>query len=75
MADEKDVPRVAIETIPFGVPNFVLLKFPVEAGRPIRPVESVHLREVEADTLAKMADQWRVELFAKAGKQDPKVAG
>ena len=51
---------------PFSAPNY--------AVRAVHDstLPNIDLRDIPADTLAAMADEWRVALFAKAGKVDPK---
>jgi hypothetical protein len=55
---------------PFSTPNYVIAEKP---GRkedfqtaPVFP-----LREIEADELAEMCDEYRKNIFKKAGKKDP----
>jgi hypothetical protein len=67
--------KMNIELHPFATPNFVIGKMP---PRPRQDglVESPkwHLREVDADILAKLCDDFRDEVFKKAEKQDPSLA-
>ena len=61
-----------VDTQPWIVPNYVTLKMPSQprqAGFVEAP--KLHVRDVDAETLARMADEWRAELFRKAGKADP----
>ena len=48
---------------PFKTPNFVLME---DSNR-----GSVSLNQVDAHTLSAMCDQFRKEIFQKAGKEDP----
>lgn len=61
-----------IELVPWVVPNFVSAKMP---PRPRQDGWSEGpkwpLAEVEAETLARLCDDFRAEVFRKAGKPDP----
>lgn len=56
-------------------PNFVTLKMPVRPRQEgFKEAPSLHVREVDAETLSTLADIWREKLFEKAGKPDPRKA-
>lgn len=64
-----------IKLRPFQTPNFVI------ADTPARPLEQGFteppawpLAEVDAESLAKLCDDFRAEVFRKAGKRDPQFA-
>lgn len=64
--------KMQIELLPMRVPNFVIQKMPPRP-RQEGMVESPKfaLAELDADTLAGLCDEFRAEVFAKAGKVDP----
>lgn len=65
---------MTIELQPFGTPNFVIQKMaprPKQEGMIECP--KYHLRELDADTLAELCDQFRREIFEKAGMPDPRT--
>jgi hypothetical protein len=63
----------SIELRPFTVPNYVIHK-----ADPIRKLVGFieapksHLSELDADTLSALCDEFRAEVFRKAGKKDAK---
>ena len=61
-----------IDVQPWQTPNYVIGKMP---SRPRQDgfIEGPKwaLSEVDADVLAKLCDQFRAEVFRKAGKPDP----
>jgi hypothetical protein len=64
--------KMQIELLPFSTPNFVLQKMaPRLRQEGLVEVSSYHLRELDAKTLAGLCDQFRRDVFAKAGKADP----
>ena len=62
-----------VQLQPFQVPNYVIQK---EGVRPRE--ESYHeaprhrLADVDAETLARLCDEFRATVFEKAGKTDPR---
>ena len=57
--------------IPFGTPNFVLLKYAHSGSEgPKLPINAV-----DADVLSQMCDDFRAEIFRRAGKPDPAQEG
>jgi len=80
MTDAADAARepqentMKIDLQPFTTPNYVIGKLP---PRPRQ--EGFHegpkwkLCEVDADVLAQLCDDFRAEVFQKAGKPDPAV--
>ena len=66
---------VNVELLPFRVPNYVLT---VSKPRPkkegFRELTKYALAELDADTLAKLCDSFRADVFAKASKADPAIA-
>lgn len=60
--------KMEIEIQKFSTPNFVLsIPQPNETNRVSWPI-----REVDAQTLSKLCDEFRREVFAKAEKKDPR---
>jgi len=63
-----------IELQPWQVPNFVIGVMPArrrEEGINIDGGPKWSLSDVDVETLAKMCDDFRLEVFRKAGKPDP----
>lgn len=57
---------------PFTTPNFVIATRPPGTRREgIQEAPKWALSDVDADTLAKLCDEFRAEVFKKAGKDDP----
>ena len=61
--------KLNMELQPFTTPNFVRLA--VEAGDASKEGYPVAIKDLDAETLEALCDQFRKELFAKAGKRDP----
>lgn len=61
-----------IELVPFTVPNFVIGKMPPKSRQEgmVEPPKWA-LADVPEDDLSKLCDDFRAEVFRKAGKQDP----
>lgn len=67
------MPVMKLELQPFSTPNFALAK--VRSGlRQEGIIEGPKwpLSEVDADTLSELCDEFRAEVFRKAGKADPR---
>lgn len=61
-----------IEIQPFNVPNFVVPQMPGGQKQDgITFPRGIPLRDVDAEELATMCDNFRREIFRKAGKKDP----
>lgn len=61
-----------IELQPWAAPNFVIMVTPPRPRQEgIHHVSTFPLQAVDADALAKMCDDFRAEVFRKAGKTDP----
>lgn len=64
---------IEIELIPFSVPNYALLKQKPKdrhAGF-VGPIE-ISLSDIDSYTLLKLCDNFKKEIFAKAGKSHPR---
>lgn len=64
--------KVKIDLLPFTTPNYVLQRMPPrprQDGLTFAP--KYPLCDVPADDLAALCDQFRAEIFRKAGKSDP----
>ena len=59
----------AIKLRGFTVPNYVVAEMP---ARPRQQAPSFPLSELEAETLARLCDEFRAAVFEKAGKVDPR---
>jgi hypothetical protein len=58
-----------IELQPFTVPNFVLAKAePAPRQNGIMEVQKFHLSELSEETLNALCDEFREQVFKKAGK-------
>jgi hypothetical protein len=61
-----------IELNPWTTPNFVTAKMPPRPRQEgFREGPKWALAEVDASDLAQLCDQFRAEIFRKAGKSDP----
>ncbi len=57
---------------PMNVPNFVIAQMPPrERQEGMVQSPKFHLRELEAEVLAELCDEFRTNVFAKAEKTDP----
>lgn len=66
--------KVEIELMPWIVPNFVTAKMPArprQDGFNPDAVPKWSLAELDAKVLAAQCDEFRAEVFRKAGKDDP----
>jgi hypothetical protein len=67
------VSEIKLKLRPWMAPNFAVPESPPgrrEDG--VRFEAGIHVRDLPVETLAEMADEWRAELFRKAGKKDPR---
>ena len=67
--------KLEIELKPFAVPNFVLVErtqSAIEHG--VEEPSTLHLSELDADTLDRLCYEFRVAVFQKAGKRLPPTA-
>lgn len=61
-----------IKLRPFSTPNFVMQEMPPGSRiEGFKELPSYPLRDVPAEDLAEMCDEFRAEVFRKAGKADP----
>ena len=63
-----------IELRPIQTPNFIIQKVaeqPRQAGFQEAPKYAI--KDVDAETLSDLCDQFRKDMFAKAGKPDPSI--
>ncbi len=65
--------KITIELQSFNTPNYVSV-LPKQGVRQDGMVESPkwHINELDATTLSEMCDQFRHDVFTKAGKVDPR---
>lgn len=67
---------MTVDTQPWLVPNYIILEMPTRSRQDgIREAPKLHVKDVNADTLAGMCDEFRAEVFRKAGKADPALEG
>lgn len=64
-----------VELKPFQVPNFVIVKtLPRPRQEGIQEAPKYRLSDLDAITLEKLCDEFRTEVFKKAGKNRPPQA-
>ncbi len=64
--------KLGIELNPFLTPNFVIVRQkPGLRQHGFKKSRSVAIRDLDADTLAGLCDEFRRDVFRKAGKEDP----
>ena len=67
--------RIEIELRPFTVPNFVIqVTPPGDRGQGIQEAPKYALSDLDPYTLERLCDEFRTEVFNKAGKQQPPQA-
>jgi hypothetical protein len=65
---------IKLKLKPFGTPNFVIAELPPGTRQEgIQDPPKWALSELDAETLAKLCDDFRAEVFRKAGKADPVI--
>ena len=65
--------RMKVELQPMGTPNFVLLKGePANRQEGLKEAVKWALKDIPANTLSDLCDEFRATVFQKAGKLDPK---
>lgn len=57
-----------VDVKPFTTPNFL-----VPVGSDGDGFDSIPLQEADSDALSLLCDQFRADVFAKAGKADPRL--
>lgn len=66
---------VEIKLQPFRPPNYVLVESPRKAREEgLVETPKFSLADLSAETLSDLCDQFRADVFEKAGKPDPKAA-
>lgn len=64
--------EIKVKLRPWLVPSFVSIKQPARPRQEgLQESPSLPLSEIPAETLADMCDDFRAEVFRKAGKRDP----
>lgn len=67
--------KMSVELRPFLVPQFVTWPSPMRPRQDgITPPISIPLRDLDADTLSALCDEFRAGVFKMAGKDDPNAA-
>lgn len=65
--------NVDLEVMPFNIPNFVI---PItESDIKGESFPAIPLRQIPANILSDMCDEFRKQIFIKADKEDPKTPG
>jgi hypothetical protein len=65
-------PRMSVELRPFTVPNYVTQVTPARPRQEgFAESPKYALAEIDAETLARLCDEFRRAVFEKAGKADP----
>lgn len=63
-----------VELKPFMTPNFVITEMPPGVRQDgFKEAPKLPLSDVDASTLSMLCDQFRADVFEKAGKQDPRL--
>lgn len=63
-----------IDVQPFMTPNFVITRMPTGKKQDgFQEAPKLPLADVDAATLSMLCDQFRSDVFAKAGKKDPRL--
>ena len=64
--------KIELDLLSFDTPNYVLVKQkPGKREDGFKEGPKFHLEELDSLTLAKLCDDFRTEIFKKAGKQQP----
>jgi hypothetical protein len=64
--------KMQVEVNAWQTPNFVTLKTPPRPRQEgWKEAPSIPLSELDADALSLLCDEFRAEVFRKAGKRDP----
>ena len=64
--------NIEVDLIPFKTPNYILVRQkPGKKEDGFKEATNLPLRELDSLTLAKLCDDFRAEVFKKAGKQQP----
>lgn len=61
--------KLNLDVQPFTTPNFVRLA--VDSGDATKEGYPVSIKELDAETLERLCEQFREDVFTKAGKRDP----
>jgi len=75
------MPKIELEVSDWATPNVVEVKRPPRPRQEgFTPMPGILLADASANLLAELCDNFRAEVFRKAGKQDPrnsdfKIAG
>lgn len=65
---------IEVKLRPWVTPNFVSAEMPTAAREDgFKESPKWHISELEEDQLSELCDQFRKDIFAKAGKIDPKL--
>ncbi len=68
--------EIRVKLQPFSVPNYVLAEPSAFMGKEgFNGVPKWELRDVDSQTLSDLCDQYRKDIFTKAGKADPRAKG
>ena len=62
-----------VELVPFSVPNYVIVKMPPRSRQEglDSNAPKFELKDLDAEELSKMCNDFRKAIFCKAGKKDP----
>lgn len=64
--------KMMIELVPIETPDYVIQKLaPGDRHTGIRIPSKFELHEIPAETLDELCNEFRAEIFRKAGKDDP----
>lgn len=67
--------NIEVKLKPFKTPNFVLVEEPAKPREEgFAEGRKFSLSELDADTLSRMCNDFRAEIFKKAGRHEPPTA-
>lgn len=65
--------KIEIELQPVRTPNFILQKVEPQSRQDgFQEPPAYAVKDLEAQTISELCDQFRKDMFAKAGKTDPR---
>lgn len=64
--------KIELDLVPFNIPNYILVKGkPCKREDGFKEAIKFHLSELDSLTLDKLCEEFRKEVFKKAGKEQP----
>lgn len=66
-------PSVSLKMQPWQTPNYASVQMPAGKRQDgFVELPKLHVRDLDVSVLSEMCDRWRADVFAKAGKDDPR---